>query len=257
MVIELAHTELGCGTPLIILHGLFGSKRNWGTIAKALSAHHRVFSLDLRNHGDSPWDTDMRYEALAADVTAFIHRHGLAPCTVMGHSMGGKTAMTLALNTPHMVARLVVVDIAPVTNTSGLHAYVKAMIEVPLADCPSRADVDAHLSMVVPNASVRQFLLQNLGRENGTFSWRLNLTALDAGMDDIHGFPHIPPGHAYLGPTTFITGGASDYVQPEHEGVIKALFPKARIIPILGAGHWLHAEAQEAFLKELWRALEG
>lgn len=256
MTVALSHSELGAGTPIIILHGLFGAKRNWGAVAKALSARHRVFALDLRNHGDSPWHDDVSYEALAADVSAFIHRHALSPCTVIGHSMGGKTAMTLALKAPEQVERLVVVDIAPATNPSGLHAFIKAMLAVPLAACQSRKDVDAHLSPEIKDAGVRQFLLQNLVRENDTFAWRLNLAALDAHMDTIHGFPTFAPGHSFKGPTSFITGANSTYVQPHHSAEIHRLFPNANITPIPGAGHWVHAEAQEAFLGVVWGVLD-
>lgn len=253
--LELSHIELGSGTPVVILHGLFGSKRNWGAVAKALSARHRVFAVDLRNHGESAWDDDTRYDALAEDIAAFIHRHGLCPCTVIGHSMGGKTAMTLALRHSKLVEKLVVVDIAPAAKTSGLHAFIKAMQDVPLDTCTDRKDVDAHLSAVIPDTNVRQFLMQNLKREESGFSWQLNLAALDAGIDDIHDFPHFPPGQSYKGRTTFITGGKSDYVQPHHMAEIHRLFPNVTVAPIPGAGHWVHAEAQKAFLAVLWEAL--
>lgn len=255
MTIDLSHVELGTGTPIIILHGLFGSKRNWGAVAKALSARHRVFALDLRNHGESPWDDDVGYEALAADVAAFIHRHALAPCTVIGHSMGGKTAMTLALKHAELVERLVVVDIAPASNSSSLHDFIKAMMAVPLAASQSRKDVEAHLAPVIKDVGVRQFLLQNLVRADDTFAWRLNLSALDAHMNTIHGFPTFAPGHSYKGPTTFITGANSTYVQPHHTAEIHRLFPSAILTPIPGAGHWVHAEAQEAFLAAVWGVL--
>ena len=255
MAARLSHLELGSGAPIVILHGLFGSKRNWGNVAKALSARHRVFALDLRNHGDSAWHDDVSYEALAEDIAAFIHRHALSPCTVIGHSMGGKTAMTLALRHAQLVERLVVVDIAPAAKSSGLHAFVQAMRAVPLDTCATRKDVENHLSSVITDAHVRQFLMQNLKREDGAFAWQLNLAALDAGIDDIHDFPDFGPGQSYLGPTTFITGAKSDYVQPQHLGQIHRLFPNVTVTPIPGAGHWVHAEAQEAFLAEVWGAL--
>lgn len=255
MTARLSHTELGSGAPIVILHGLFGSKRNWGNVAKALSARHRVFALDLRNHGESAWDDDTRYDALAEDVASFIHRHALSPCTVIGHSMGGKTAMTLALRQAQLVDRLVVVDIAPAAKSSGLHAFVRAMMAVPLDTCATRKDVEAHLASAIHDAHVRQFLMQNLKREDGAFAWQLNLAALDAGMDDIHDFPDFAHGQSYLGPTTFITGAKSDYVQPHHIAEIHRLFPNVAVTPIPGAGHWVHAEAQDAFLAAVWGAL--
>lgn len=261
MSLELSYHDIGHGEPhgepIIILHGLFGSKRNWAAIAKRLSAHHRVVSLDLRNHGESPWVDGMSYVDLADDVAGTIKRLGLGPCTVIGHSMGGKAAMTLALNGPELVKRLVVVDIAPVERETGFSTYIEAMAEVPLATCDSRGDVEAHLAGVVPNAMVRSFLVQNLVREQGTYRWRINLAALDAAMNEIADFPSANHRQSYTGPTLFIAGGASDYIQAHHIPAITRLFPAATISHILGAGHWLHAEAPELFLKELTAFLDA
>ena len=256
MTIELSYQDIGHGEPLLILHGLFGSKRNWGAIAKKLSAHHHVFSLDLRNHGESPWVDGMDYRDLAEDVAAFIKAHGLGPCTVVGHSMGGKTAMMLALTRPELVNRLVVVDIAPVERETGFGAYIEAMSEVPLPACESRADVEEHLESVVREKMVRTFLVQNLIRDESGFRWRINLSALADGMDDIADFPEPSNCRSFTGPTLFVAGAASDYIQPHHMGDINRLFPKADIAHIPGAGHWLHAEAPETFLKELNAFLE-
>ncbi|MBF0247269.1 MAG: alpha/beta fold hydrolase [Alphaproteobacteria bacterium] len=258
MTVELAYQEMGRGEPVVILHGLFGSKRNWGAVAKALAGRFRVFALDLRNHGDSPWVDGMSYAELAGDVEAFLRAHAITPATVIGHSMGGKTAMTLALTRPELIKRLVVVDIAPAPTRKGLGPLVDAMAEVPLIECDTRQDVDAHLAAAVPDARVRQFLMQNLTRENGQYRWRINLAALDAGMADIVDFPaaHQPPVCCYPGPARFIAGGASDYVQPRHTAEIQRLFPKARLTHVPGAGHWLHAEAEGAFLREVSGFLE-
>jgi len=256
MSIELSHQDLGQGDPIVIAHGLFGSKRNWSAIAKRLSAHHRVLTVDMRNHGDSPWINGMNYRDMADDVASFIKRHALGPCTVIGHSMGGKAAMMLALTHPELVARLVVVDIAPVERETGFGAYIDAMAEVPLAACDSRSDVEEHLQDVVHDKMVRSFLLQNVVREDTGFRWRINLAALDAGMDEIADFPapdhHQSYAHnSFLGQTLFVAGANSDYIQPHHTADITRLFPKADIAHIPGAGHWLHAEAPEVFLKEL------
>jgi len=248
MTVSLSFTEQGQGPPLVILHGLFGSKRNWGAVAKALAVNHHVYCLDLRNHGASPWAEDMTYQALADDVAAFIHHHDLAPCTLIGHSMGGKTAMMLALRDPKLVRRLGVVDIAPVPRETDIGTYIQVMTNVPLQSCQSRADVDKHLSAVITNSSLRQFLLQNLEREHESLRWRLNLAALDAGLEDIADFP-APPHAKYPGPSLFIIGEKSDYVQSHHMSTIKSLFPNSETTTILGAGHWVHAESQEAFLK--------
>lgn len=251
MTIFLAHDDIGHGDPILILHGLFGSKRNWGAIAKRLSARHRVLSLDLRNHGDSPWIDGMDYRDMAGDVAAFIKRHALGPCTVVGHSMGGKTAMVLALSHPELVKRLVVVDIAPVERETGFGAYIDAMAEVPLAACESRADIAEHLEHVVPNAMVRTFLTQNVVREETGFRWRINLSALADGMDDIADFPEPDHHQSFKAPTLFVAGATSDYIQSHHMGDIHRLFPAAEVVHIPGAGHWLHAEAPEAFLQHL------
>lgn len=261
MSLELSFHDIGHGEPhgepIVILHGLFGSKRNWGAIAKRLSTHHRVVTLDLRNHGDSPWIDGMNYVDLADDVAATLKRLGLGPCTVIGHSMGGKTAMTLALNCPQLVKRLVVVDIAPVERETGFGTYIEAMAEVPLATCDSRGDVEAHLADVVPNALVRSFLVQNLVRDQGVYRWRINLAALDNGMDEIADFPAPKHHQSYLGPTLFVAGGTSDYIQAHHTPAITRLFPAATVVHIPGAGHWLHAEAPELFLKEVTAFLDA
>jgi len=251
MSIELSYQDIGSGSPIIILHGLFGSKRNWSAIAKRLSAHHRVLTVDMRNHGDSPWVDGMDYRDMSQDVADFVKRHALGPSTVIGHSMGGKAAMTLALTHPELVARMVVVDIAPVERETGFGAFIDAMAAVPLAACDSRADVEEHLADVVRDKMVRSFLVQNLVRDDTSFRWRLNLAALDAGMGEIADFP-IPNHHqSYTGPTLFVAGANSDYIQPHHMADITRLFPKADIAHIPGAGHWLHAEAPEVFLREL------
>jgi len=251
MNVELSYQDLGHGAPIVILHGLFGSKRNWSAIAKRLSAHHRVLTVDMRNHGESPWIDGMDYRDMAEDVTAFIKRHALGPCTLIGHSMGGKAAMTLALSHPEQVARLVVVDIAPVERETGFGAYIDAMAEVPLAACDSRADIEGHLADVVTDKMVRSFLVQNVLREGDSFRWRINLAALDAGMDEIADFPAPDHHQSYPGPTLFVAGAQSDYIQPHHTTDITRLFPNADIAHIPGAGHWLHAEAPEVFLSEL------
>ena len=251
MSVELSYQDIGSGSPIVILHGLFGSKRNWSAIAKRLSAHHRVLTVDMRNHGDTPWVQGMDYRDMSQDVADFITRHALGPCTVVGHSMGGKAAMTLALSRAELVARLVVVDIAPVERETGFGAFIDAMAEVPLAACDSRADVEGHLEDVVRDKMVRSFLVQNLVRDDAGFRWRINLAALDAGMDQIADFP-IPDHHqSYSGPTLFVAGANSDYIQPHHIGDITQLFPAATVTHIPGAGHWLHAEAPEVFLREL------
>ena len=257
MSIELSYHDQGQGEPIVILHGLFGSNRNWSAIAKRLSAHHRVLTVDMRNHGESPWIDGMDYRDMCGDVADFIKRHALAPSTVIGHSMGGKTAMTLALTHPEQVARLVVVDIAPVERETGFSAFIDAMAAVPLAACDSRADIEEHLADVVTDKMVRSFLVQNVLREGDSFRWRINLAALDSGMNEIADFPAPDHHQSFPGPTLFVAGANSDYIQPHHMADITRLFPSAEIAHIPGAGHWLHAEAPEVFLRELMAFLNA
>lgn len=189
MTLELAYTETGEGPALVILHGLFGSGRNWASVARKLGETHRVFTVDLRNHGASPWAETMDYAEMADDVRAFLVRHGLAGATVMGHSMGGKTAMRLALEHEGDVGRLIVVDIAPVAYTHTHLPFVEAMRAVDLAAAGRRADVDEQLQAAIPEAAMRGFLLHNLIAEDGRLTWRINLAALATNMPALIGYP--------------------------------------------------------------------
>ncbi len=189
MSIKLTGFEAGEGKHLVVLHGLFGSARNWNTVAKRLGDQHHVHALDMRNHGASPWSDDMSYAAMADDIRAYIEDNGLGQASVLGHSMGGKAAMTLALLHPELVEKLIVADIAPVAYRHTMISYVEAMQAVDLSTVTRRGEVDAQLKAAVPEAPIRSFLLQNLVAENGAFSWRINLAALADRMDEITGFP--------------------------------------------------------------------
>ncbi|WP_029007611.1 alpha/beta fold hydrolase [Azospirillum halopraeferens] len=235
------------GTPLLVLHGLFGSARNWQTIARRLGERHHVYALDLRNHGGSPWAPTMSYPEMAADLLRFLDDRGFARAAVVGHSMGGKAAMMLALAHPGRVERLVVADIAPVAYTHSHAPYVAAMKAARLEGCSRRSEVDAQLAAGVPDPSLRAFLMQNLVQENGRFHWRINLDALAAGMDALIGFPDVGTAR-YDGPTLFIGGGRSDYITPDHAPAIARHFPSARTEMVADAGHWVHAERPEAFV---------
>ena len=231
--------------PLLIAHGLFGSARNWGAIAKRLALHRQVIAVDLRNHGDSPRSPDQGYAAMAGDLGETIAAHG-GRADVLGHSMGGKAAMVLALSEPDRVRRLIVADIAPVAYAHSQLDYVRAMQAVDLAVIGRRSEGDAALAARVPEPAVRAFLLQSLAiGENGA-AWKLNLAALADQMPAIMDFPEL--GATFPGPTLFVTGAASDYVRPAHWPRIRALFPAAEHRAIAGAGHWLHADAPGPFL---------
>ncbi len=234
--------------PLLIAHGLFGSARNFNTLGRRLATTRRVVMVDMRNHGQSPWEPDNSYPALAEDLTEAVTRLCGGRAVVLGHSMGGKAAMTLALTRPELLAGLIVADIAPVPHTHSHLNYIKAMQAMDLARIARRSDADPMLAGVIPEPMLRSLLLQNLVVEGGRASWRLNLAALEANMAALLDFPADLPEAAYEGPAYFLPGGASPYVAPETHPRIRALFPDAEIEALPGAGHWLHAEQPEAFL---------
>jgi pimeloyl-ACP methyl ester carboxylesterase len=237
----LATHIAGEGSPVVLIHGLYGSSRNLGAIARALSATHRVLSLDMRNHGDSPHDPVVDYDTMAADVHETLQAAGLSRTAVLGHSMGGKIAMRLALRHPDMVSRLVVADIAPVQNPPNFDEYTRAMLALP--PTVSRMEADAILAPAIPDKAVRMFLLHNFRSGAG---WRIGLPEIAASLPDIEAWP--PIAESYAGPTLFVTGARSGYVLPEHRPAIQALFPAVRFVAIKDAGHWLHSEQPAAFL---------
>ena len=251
---QLSSQITGEGEPLIVIHGLFGSARNWGGICRGLSDIRQVHALDLRNHGSSPWSDEMSYERMAEDVADYIAARGLAPCDILGHSMGGKTAMQLALTQPELVERLIVVDIAPVGYIRESYPeYIDAMKRVDLERTTRRAEVDAQLTPTIHDDSLRAFLIQNLVSEHGRFHWRINLDGIAANMPAIVDFPKHHGG--FSGQTTFFAGERSDYIRPRDEAEIKRLFPHSRLIEIGASGHWPHAEQPEKFLKLVRAAL--
>ena len=234
----------GATTPLMIAHGLFGSARNWGVIARRLAATRPVAAVDMRNHGQSPWTETHSYEDLAADLAEAIDALG-GRADVLGHSMGGKAAMALALTAPQRVRKLVVADIAPVAYGHSQRHLLNAMAQMDLSGLASRGEADARLAQAVETPAVRAFLLQSLDLKADPPCWRLNLATLDAEMDRILGWPGVDG--RFDGPALFLSGAASDYLRPEHRTPIRALFPAARFAKIPGAGHWLHAEKPREF----------
>jgi pimeloyl-ACP methyl ester carboxylesterase len=242
MLNQILHGTPTDRPPLLIAHGLYGSARNWGVIAKRLSDERQVVAVDMRNHGSSPWSSDHRYRDLAADLAEVIATFG-GKMDVLGHSMGGKAAMTLALNYPQHVNRLIVADIAPVAYTHTQLPFIKAMRAVDLDSVERRSDAEAQLAAAGVDPALQSFFTQSLDLPNKR--WRLNLDALADQMPEIMSFPQIEG--QWDGPALFLAGAASDYVLPEHRDQIRALFPQARFARIPGAGHWLHAEKPREF----------
>ena len=230
--------------PLLIVHGLFGSARNWSAIAKRMSEHRSVVTVDLRNHGMSFHAATHSYPDLASDLAAVIEARGEGPMDVIGHSMGGKAAMTLALSAPDDIARLLVADIAPVTYTHSQLQYIHAMRAVDLSTVTRRSEAAEALEAQGVETELQSFFTQSLDLE--AKRWRYNLDALEADMDKIMSFPSFET--SFEGPTLFLSGGASDYVRPEARPVIKALFPGAVFAKLPKAGHWLHAERPKDFI---------
>lgn len=247
--VRLHFQASGEGLPVVLLHGLFGSGSNWRRQARELAKRYRVLLPDLRNHGRSPHAPSMDYQAMADDVTGLLDAEALDKIALVGHSMGGKVAMTLALTRPERVAALVVADIAPVAYGPHLRGYVDAMRELHPAAIGSRTEADQALASSVAEPMVRQFLLTNLEHRTEGYRWRIPLDILAGQMPLIEGFPELTAN--FSGPTLFIHGGRSHYVTQARHEIIRRLFPHTELECIPQAGHWLHVEAPEQFAERL------
>jgi esterase len=240
--------DAGQGPPAIILHGLFGTASNFATIQKRLAVGRRVVTMDLRNHGRSPHDPAMDYAIMAADVLETMTSLGLEQAALVGHSMGGKVVMTAALRHPERVSRLLIADIAPVPYPPRYREIADAMLALPLEPGLTRAVADAALAPAVPDPAMRQFLLSNL-RFGATPSWRIGLSEIADALPAIEGWTEAEAGQGvYAGPTLVLRGERSDYIKPEDRATFRALFPAARFASLRDAGHWLHADAPDAFV---------
>ena len=242
MLNTVFHGSGSAKPPLLIVHGLYGSARNWGVIAKRLSDERQVIAVDMRNHGESPWFGSHTYAEMAGDLAEVIDTIG-GRCDVLGHSMGGKAAMQLALTQPEKVNKLVVADIAPVAYSHSQIQFVEAMKAVDLSDIERRSEADARLARYVDDSGIRAFLLQSLDIKEK--KWRLNLDVLAAEMQNVTGSPGT--GGRFDGPAWFLSGGLSDYVNRDDRTAIKTQFPRAVFTKIPGVGHWLHAEKPREF----------
>ena len=255
MALDLAHEAVGSRPPLLVLHGLFGSGGNWRGIARELATTHTVISVDLRNHGASPWADVMSYLAMADDVRQLIERLGLERPSVLGHSMGGKTAMALALMYPELIDRLIVVDIAPVSYADTLTPFADAMRNVDLLAAASRAEVQRRLLLSVPDPNVVPFLMQNLIADNDHFDWRVNLIGISAAMRELCAFPGELRGLRFRRPTRAVVGERSHFVDDRDAAQFRPMFPAATVDVVADAGHWVHADQPAAFLHRVRQAL--
>ena len=244
---ELASEKPGC--PIILLHGLFGSAANLQSIGKALTDHYRVILPDLRNHGRSPHDSDVSYAAMAGDVLSLVDSLGCEQFDLLGHSMGGKVAMWLALHYPERVNHLIVADIAPVKYPNRFVTIIDAMHSLDLDKLENRQQADEQMSERLSDASLRGYLLQNLVLVDGRWQWRINLAALAGNIDVIMDFPGN--SFEFAKPALFLRGEFSDYISTENESDLLNYFPMAEIVTVEQAGHWLYAEKPEQFVAEI------
>ena len=245
---QLHYTTHGEGYPLIILHGLFGSAENWQTVSRTLATCYRVFALDMRNHGHSPHSDVFNYPAMADDVREFMQVHNLSSAYLLGHSMGGKVAMQLALTHPDVVDKLVVVDIAPKTYPRQHDDVFAALFSLDLKNYRTRRDIDRALANKIGDDALRQFLMKNLDRDaTGAFEWQLDLNAIYQNYGEIN--KAIEAQSRFAKPTLFIRGELSNYVTAADAPSIQQLFPFSKIVTIAGAGHWVHAQARHKFAR--------
>lgn len=255
-IMELHYRTFGEGQPLVILHGLFGSSDNWLTLGRKLVEQHKVYLVDQRNHGRSPWSDEWDYQVMAEDLHEFVQQQQLDNFILIGHSMGGKTAMNYAARFyPSRVEKLVVVDIAPKPYPVHHDTIVAGLKSLNLSEINSRKVADEQLSAQIKEADVRQFLLKNLYRnEEKKFSWRINLQVIGNNLAKVS--EGLAENLQYDETTLFIRGRHSNYIKDQDELVIKNHFPNADIKTVENAGHWVHAEQPAAFLEALLRFLK-
>ena len=260
---ELFYRKAGDGPVVVIIHGLYGSSDNWMNIGRKLAEKHTVYMIDQRNHGRSPFEQSNSYYDMRSDLADFFERHRIEKATLLGHSMGGKTAMWFAADFPEKVDKLVIADIAPKNYLNShtqsqfkLHyTILKAMQETDLGNAKKRSDIDFLFKDKINDVRIRKFLLKNITKDkiSHKYVWRINVDILIKYLKEIvsgvnlEWFEERIPLTGY--PVIFIRGKESDYILPEDEDIIKNIYPESRIVDIEGAGHWLHYEKPEEFMK--------
>ncbi len=246
---KLTYKEVGEGTPLIILHGLFGSSDNWVSIARTLGEQRKVYVIDQRNHGDSPHSNVFNYEAMVADLKEFVDDHFITNFDLIGHSLGGKTAMLFATQYPALINKLIVVDIAPKQYPIRHDTIIEGLKSLDFNTLKSRGDADKALAKYVPLLGVRQFLLKNLKRTPNGFVWKINLDVIQREIKEVG--KQLPTTAIFNKPTLFIRGELSNYILNDDMMLIKTHFRYSELVTIKGASHWVHAEKPEAFLDKI------
>lgn len=246
---KLNYKEVGEGKPLIILHGLFGSSDNWISIARKLGEKRKVYVIDQRNHGDSPHSDEFSYDAMAADLKEFIDDHSISNFDLIGHSLGGKTAMFFASIHPSLVNKLIVVDIAPKQYPVHHDTIIEGLKSIDLYTLKSRNEADKALSEYVPLLGVRQFLLKNLKRTLEGFGWKINIDVIQKEIAEVG--KALATGSSFNKPTLFIRGGMSNYILEDDMEQILSHFANAKLTTVKGASHWVHAEKPDVFLDEV------
>ncbi|MEI6146234.1 MAG: alpha/beta fold hydrolase [Methylococcales bacterium] len=248
--VALAFEELGEASrpPLLILHGFFASSRNWRQVAEKLAVDYHVYVLDMRNHGSSPQNPQMDYVSMSADVLRFMDDKSLNTASLLGHSMGGKVAMWFALNHPVRVNKLIVADIAPVTYSHCFNKLIAALKALPLPEINNRKQAELLLAEDIPELSYRQFLLQNIVLKAGCYHWRIDLDIFQQSAPAIIGFPDTQSLKPYTKSCLFLAGSESAFVKEQD---VKSVFPDAILSVIDKAGHWLHVQQPQLFIKQV------
>lgn len=252
---KLFFKEYGQGRAVILLHGLFGSSDNWHYISMQLSQQFHVFVPDQRNHGQSPHSDEMNYPVMADDVNEFMESHHVDSAVLVGHSLGGKAAMQFALQFPGRVEKLVVEDMAPRAYPSVYENYMEVLLRLDLARYQTRQQMEEALAPEIADLTLRRFLLKNLGRSpEGQFFWKINLPGLAKNAARLR--EPIVSDRPFEKPTLFVRGGKSDYIRPGDEPGIRKLFPRAQVETLPSAGHWVHSEKPEEFMRAILRFLD-